>query len=75
VLLARAGIRGGTVYGASNAHAAFVKDNPVRPADICATIYECLGIDPNMEIYARGGRPQPVAQGGKPIREIWRRNR
>jgi uncharacterized protein (DUF1501 family) len=45
VMLAGAGIRGGTVYGASDRHAAFVRDNPISPADICATIYECLGID------------------------------
>lgn len=70
VMLAGGGIRGGTVYGASDAQAAFVKDNPVGPADICATIYECLGIDPDMLIYDRAGRPLPVALGGKPIRDI-----
>jgi hypothetical protein len=70
VLLAGAGIRGGTVYGASDAHAAFVKDRPVRPADICATIYECLGIDPETAVHDQGGRPHPVAQGGQPLREI-----
>jgi hypothetical protein len=70
VLLAGAGIRGGTVYGASDAHAAYVKDLPVRPADICATIYECLGINPHMQLYDRAGRPHPAAQGGEPIREI-----
>jgi hypothetical protein len=70
VLLAGAGIRGGTVYGASDAKAAFVKDKPVSPADICATIYECLGIDPELAVYDRGGRPIPVAQGGRAIKEI-----
>jgi hypothetical protein len=70
VLLAGAGIRGGTVHGASDAHAAFVKDSPVSPADICATIYHCLGIDPDMAIRDNSGRPVPIAQGGRPIREI-----
>ena len=42
----------------------------MRPADVCATIYHCLGIDPDMEIHDRTGRPQPVALGGKPIRTI-----
>jgi len=69
-LLAGAGIRGGTVYGASDAHAAFVRDNPVSPADICATIYECLGIDSNMLVYDRARRPISVAQGGREIREV-----
>jgi hypothetical protein len=70
VLFAGAGIRGGTVYGASDAHAAYVKEKPVSTGDICATIYQCLGIDPDMPIQDRGGRPMPVAHGGKPIREI-----
>jgi uncharacterized protein (DUF1501 family) len=70
VLLAGGGIRGGTVYGASDAQAAYVKDKPVSTSDICATIYECLGIDPEMPVYDRGGRPVPIAHGGRPIREI-----
>jgi hypothetical protein len=70
VLFAGAGVRGGTVCGASDAHAAYVKDRPVSTGDICATIYHCLGIDPEMPVYDRGGRPVPVAHGGRPIREI-----
>ncbi len=70
VLLAGAGVRGGTVCGASDAQAAFVKDRPVSPAEICATIYHCLGVDPQLPVYDRGGRPVPVAQGADPVREI-----
>jgi hypothetical protein len=70
VMLAGAGIRGGTVYGASDAQAAFVKDRPVSTADICATIYQCLGIDPEMAVYDRAGRPVSVANGGRPISDI-----
>jgi uncharacterized protein (DUF1501 family) len=70
VLLAGAGIRGGTVYGASDAHAAYVKDSPVSTGDVCATIYECLGIDPAMRVPDRLGRPIEIAHGGEPIREI-----
>lgn len=69
-LLAGAGIRGGSICGSSDAQAAYVKDRPVRPADVCATIYHCLGIDPDMPVYDRTGRPIPIAQGGEPIREI-----
>src|SRR5262249_14278983 len=70
VLLAGAGIRGGTVYGTSDAQAAFVKDRPVSTGDVCATIYQCLGIDPEMTVADRSGRPIPVANGGHAIREI-----
>lgn len=70
VTLAGAGIRGGSVYGASDAQAAFVKDKPVRPADLCATIYQCLGIDPDLALPDRAGRPIPIAQGGQPLTDI-----
>jgi hypothetical protein len=70
VLFAGAGIRGGTVYGASDKHAAIPVDNPVRPADVCATIYQCLGIDPDTVIYDRSDRPHKIAQGGEAIRGI-----
>jgi hypothetical protein len=69
VAFAGAGIRGGTVCGASDAHAAYVKSRPVSTSDICATIYQCLGIDPHMPVYDNG-RPVPVAHGGEPIHEI-----
>jgi hypothetical protein len=70
VVLAGAGIRGGSVYGASDAHAAYIKDRPVRIRDICATIYACLGIDPEMPVQEQGGRPIPVANGGQPLTDI-----
>jgi Protein of unknown function (DUF1501) len=70
MFMAGGGIRGGTLYGESDAQAAYVKDRPASTSDICATIYECLGIDPDMPIRDRSGRPIPVAHGGKPIREI-----
>ena len=70
VLFAGAGIRGGTVYGQSDEHAAWVKDRPVSTADICATIYAALGIDPHLTIPDRFGRPVPIAQYGEPIAEV-----
>jgi len=70
VLLAGAGIRGGTIHGASDEQAAFVKDKPVHIRDICATIYHLLGIDPAMPVFDRANRPIAVAHGGEPIMEI-----
>ena len=70
VLLAGAGIRGGTIYGASDAQAAFVKEYPVSTGDICATIYHCLGIDPELRVPDQLGRPVEIAHGGRPIREV-----
>lgn len=69
-LLAGAGIKGGTVYGASDAQAAYVAENPVRPADLVATIYRSLGIDPATRIPDQTGRPIEIAQGGHEISEV-----
>ncbi len=70
VLLAGAGIRGGTIHGASDPHAAYIKDKPVHIRDLVATIYHCLGIDPEMTVTDQAGRPVPVAHGGQAVREI-----
>lgn len=70
VLFAGAGIRGGTIYGASDEQAAFIKDRPVHISDVCATIYHLLGIDPEMPVYNRADRPIPVAHGGHAIEDI-----
>lgn len=70
VVLAGGGVRGGSVYGASDAHAAYIKDKPVRPADICASVYQCLGIPPDTLIQDRLGRPVPIAHGGAPLQEV-----
>ena len=70
VLFAGAGIRGGTVYGASDSQAGFPAENPVTTGDVCATIFECLGIDPEFEVRDQVGRPSKIAQGGVPIHDI-----
>jgi len=70
VVLAGAGVRGGSVYGESDSLAAYVKDRPAPIRDICATIYHCLGIDPEMAVYDHGHRPIPIAHGGQPLQDV-----
>jgi hypothetical protein len=62
-LLAGGGIRGGQVYGASDKQAAYVKDNPVSPEDLLATIYHAMGVSPESEIHDRDGRPYRICEG------------
>jgi hypothetical protein len=70
VLFAGAGVRGGTIYGESDRQAAYVKDKPVSPADILATMYACLGIDPNTHITDSAGQPVRISLDGQPIEGI-----
>ncbi len=65
-LLAGAGIRAGSVYGATDANAGFPRDNPVSPKDILCTIYHLLGIDPHhTHLHDRLGRPMPLVPEGR----------
>jgi uncharacterized protein (DUF1501 family) len=49
-LIAGGGFKGGHVVGASDAHGEEVKDRPVYPADLIASVYQQLGIDPNAKL-------------------------
>ena len=70
LLLAGGGLQSGLVHGASDHIGALASCNPVTPADIVATIYTCLGIDPNLELTDRLGRPFALVPWGTPIREL-----
>lgn len=69
-LLTGGGIRPGTIYGTSDKIGAYPTIDPVHPSDLVATVYRLLGIDPDMEIQDRLGRPFTIAQGGVPIAGI-----
>ncbi len=62
-LLAGGGIRGGQVHGASDAQAAYVKDRPVAPEDLLATVYHAFGLPPDAEIHDRENRPYRISDG------------
>lgn len=68
-VLAGAGIKRGIVHGSSDRYAAYPSANPTRPADIAATIYHCLGVDPHITLPDRLDRPIPICDG-EPIAEI-----
>src|SRR5262245_18132420 len=62
-VLAGAGIKGGTVFGASDRWAAYPARDPVTPADLAATVYHLLGVDPAMELVDSLWRPLPLCPG------------
>ena len=61
-ILAGGGIRGGAVYGESDRIGAYVKDKPVRPQDLGATIYHALDI-PLETRLGKDGFTRPVSSG------------
>jgi hypothetical protein len=70
VLLAGGGIRGGTVFGASDRIGAYPSTDPVTPADLAATIYWRFGLTPRTEIHDQTGRPYRIAEG-RPITKVF----
>lgn len=68
-LLAGAGIRGGTVYGASDSQGAYVKDRPVTPETFGATLFHALGIAPETR-FGPDGFSLRVSDG-EPLLELW----
>lgn len=68
-ILAGGGIRGGMVYGESDNIGAFVKDKPVRPQDIGATIFHALDIPLELRL-GKDGFTRPVSSG-QPIMSLF----
>jgi Protein of unknown function (DUF1501) len=70
VSLTGCGIRGGTVYGASDADGNTVADGKVGASEVFATIFQAIGLD-HQKQYQVGSRPVPLTDIGiKPIREV-----
>jgi len=62
-VLAGAGIKGGATFGASDRWAAYPARDPVTPADLAATVYHLLGVDPALELVDALGRPLRLCSG------------
>lgn len=71
MLFAGAGVQGGHVLGATDKNGAFVTDRPVRPADVCWTVYDALGIDPGKTIVTPEGRPTLILDEGSVVQELY----
>lgn len=68
-VLAGAGLEGGRVIGASDAQGGYVARRPVSPAELSATIFHLLGIDPATRFHDRLNRPLSVTEAA-PLREL-----
>jgi hypothetical protein len=69
-LLGGGGLRGGQVVGSTDRLGTRPHTRPVTPANIHATIYHVLGIDPRLQLLDPSGRPVNVIDDPTPIREL-----
>ena len=70
--LAGGGLRHGQVIGATEADGGNIRERPVTPGDLAATIYRHLEVPLNTRYQDPTGRPRFVLEfGGTPIRELF----
>ena len=71
ILMAGAGIPGGQIVGATDAKGYYASENIYRPEDFAASLYTKMGIDPHQHLQANTGRPVPLVNDGKLIKELF----
>ncbi|MCB1236318.1 MAG: DUF1501 domain-containing protein [Verrucomicrobiae bacterium] len=64
------GVKTGQIVGATDKTGAEVTTRPYSPADVAATLYTQLGIEPNTLVTDFQNRPRPILAEGQAIREI-----
>jgi hypothetical protein len=70
MLLAGAGIAGGQVIGKTDASGDSPADRPVTPADLAASVYTLLGIDPRFQFETPDGQPIRLVNEGEALAEL-----
>jgi uncharacterized protein (DUF1501 family) len=70
VLIGGGGLKGGQVVGASEPRGGNVRERPISPGDLLATLYQALDIPLDTHYEDASGRPVSIVGGGKPIREL-----
>ncbi|MDA0835645.1 MAG: DUF1501 domain-containing protein [Planctomycetota bacterium] len=69
-LLTGGGVKSGTIHGVTDKQAAYPESGLTHPADLVATVYHLLGVDPHLLVKDRTGRPFPIARSGEPVFEV-----
>ncbi len=71
VLMAGAGVPRGHVVGATDAKGYYASENVYRPEDFAATLYTKMGVDPRRVLHTNTGRPVPLVNEGRLIKELF----
>ena len=68
--LAGGGFRHGQVIGATEADGGQIKDRPVTPGDLAATIYHHMGVPLDATYRDPRGRPRYIVENGRALAEL-----
>jgi uncharacterized protein (DUF1501 family) len=69
-LVAGGGLKMGQAIGSSSARGEYPKDRKFTPANLLATMYRALGIDPSQTFPDASGRPMYILDDREPIPEL-----
>jgi len=70
IAMAGGGIKGGVIHGETDPQGSLPTRDPVGPADVAATIYSQLGIDPHGRLMSGGDRPIDIVRDGNIIQTL-----
>ena len=70
VVFAGGGFKKGLIYGSSDATGADVEDKPLSVENLAATLYNQIGIDPNMKLETEDKRPVSLVYNGTVMNEL-----
>ncbi|MBM3980021.1 MAG: DUF1501 domain-containing protein [Planctomycetes bacterium] len=71
-LLSGGGIKTGQVIGSTDSAAGEAKDDPIPYANVLASVYKNLGVDPHAMVYDVSNRPNPILPGAvTPIDKLY----
>lgn len=68
--MAGGGFRHGQVIGSTERDGGAIRERPVTPGDLAATIYHHFGVPLTDTYLDHQGRPRFIVEGGSPIREL-----
>lgn len=69
--LAGGGLRHGQVIGATETDGGNIRERPVTPGDLAATLFRYFGVPQDVSYLDNQGRPRIVVENGKPISELF----
>jgi len=69
--IAGGGLKHGQVIGATERDAGQIKERPVTPGDLAATIFRHMGVPLDVTYLDNRGRPRNVIERGAPIGELF----
>ena len=70
VVAAGGGLKRGCFHGRTDPNGSAPEESPVSPADLAATMFTQLGIDPSRRLLSPGDRPIDIVRDARVLREL-----